>query len=293
MAGILDADLVVVTGKGGVGKSTVAAALALAAAHAGRRTVLAEVGGRNDTVRLLAGSGVDHVSITPREAMEEYLRTQLPRTVAELLSRSGTFAAFVEATPGMNELLTIGKVWELAAERRRTPGADPYDLVVLDAPASGHGLALLGAPRTFSEAARVGPIHRQAGIISATLGDPRATAVVAVTLPEEMPVNETLELRAALRERMGLDLSLVVANGVVADRFGTAEAQVLGALGAPVQSPVGAALWAHGRARGQRGQLRRLRAGLDAPPVRLPFRYAAEIGPQDAAAMAELLGARL
>ncbi len=271
MPDLLDRDLVVVTGKGGVGKSTVAAALGVAAARRGLRVVVVEVGARSDTLRLLQGSAVDHVSVTPRDAMEEYLQDQLPRAVAELLSRSGTFSAFVEATPGMNELLTIGKVWELAAPRRRLPGAQPYDVVVLDAPASGHGLALLGAPRTFSDAARVGPIHRQAGLIGATLGDPSLTAVVAVALPEETPVNETLELRLALRERMGLELALVVVNGVAADRFDGGEAAELAALGAPAGSPVAAALWAHARARGQRGQMRRLRAGLDHPPVRLPF----------------------
>jgi anion-transporting ArsA/GET3 family ATPase len=293
VSGVLERDLVVVTGKGGVGKTTVAAAIALAGAAEGRRVVLAEVGGRRDAVRLLAGSAVDHVSITPRDAMEEYLRTQLPRAVAELLSHSGTFAAFVEATPGMNELLTIGKVWELAAERRRTPGAAPYDLVVLDAPASGHGLALLSAPRTFSQAARVGPIHRQAGIIAATLADPGLTAVVAVTLPEEMPVNETLELRAALRERTGLDLSLVVANGIAVDRFSAAEAAELETVAAATDSPVAAALWAHAQARGQRNQLRRLRAGLDEAPARLALVPTAEIGPGDVATMAGELGGRL
>jgi anion-transporting ArsA/GET3 family ATPase len=282
---LLDRDLVVVTGKGGVGKSTVAAALALAASRRGLRTVLAEVGGRVDAARLVEAHGVDAVSITPRDAMEEYLHVQLPRAAGELLARSGTFAAFVEATPGMNELLTIGKVWELAADRRRTPGADPYDVVILDAPASGHGLALLGAPQTFSEAARVGPIHRQAGLIAATLADPAQTAVVAVTLAEEMPVNETLELRAALVERMGLDVSLVVANGIAPDRLTADEAAELAALGAPSGTPVAAALWAHDRARSQRAQLRRLRSGLDARPVRLPFAF----GEPDPAALAELL----
>jgi anion-transporting ArsA/GET3 family ATPase len=282
---LLDRELLVVTGKGGVGKSTVAAALAVAAARRGLRAVVAEVAGRRDAAALLGAAAVDHVSVSPREAMEEYLRDQLPRAVAELLSHSGTFTAFVEATPGMNELLTIGKVWELTAERRRIPGADPYDLVILDAPASGHGLALLGAPRTFSEAARIGPIHRQAGMIHETLSDPARTALVAVTLLEETPVNETLELRAALAERMGLDLSLVVANGVVADRLTAAEAGELEALGAPPDSPVGAALWAHERALGQRRQLRRLRGGLDAAPVRLPFVFATAL---DAAAVADL-----
>ena len=261
----------VVTGKGGVGKSTVAAALALAATRRGQRTIVAEVAGRADTVRMLAGTGVEQISITPGEAKDQYLHDQLPGPLAELLSRSGTFAAFVEATPGMAELLTIGKVWELIAGHRRDPEADHYDLVVLDAPASGHGLALLGAPRTFADAARVGPIHRQAGTIHGVLSDPARTAAVAVTLPEEMPVNETLELRSALRERMGLDLSLVVANGIAPDRFTRDEAAALEALDEPADSPVGAALWAHRRGHAHANQLRRLRAGLDAAPVKVPF----------------------
>jgi anion-transporting ArsA/GET3 family ATPase len=287
---LLDRDLVVVTGKGGVGKSTVAAALGVVAARRGLRVAVAEVGGRADTARLLAGRDVDHVTITPREAVEEYLHDQLPGPLAEVLGRSGTFSGFVEATPGMNELLTIGKVWELTTDPRRTPGAGPYDLVVLDAPASGHGLALLGAPRTFSEAARLGPIHRQAGIIHATLSDPTRTAVVVVTLAEEMPVSETLELRGALLGRMGLGLSLVIANGIAPDRFSAAQAAELERLGEPPGSPVGAALWAHGRAREQRNQLRRLRSRLDAPPLRVPLSFAA--GP-DADEIADLLQAAL
>lgn len=269
------ARLLVVTGKGGVGKSTIAAALGIAAARRGRHVVVVEVAGRSDTARLLADSGVEQLSITPREAMEEYLHDQLPSPLAALLGSSGTFSAFVDATPGMHELLTIGKVWELSGDARRRSDDEPYDLVVLDAPASGHGLALLGAPRTFSEAARVGPIHRQAGTIHATLTDPSRTAVVAVTLLEEMPVNETLELRDALRERMGLSLSLVVANGVLPDRLSDGDAERLSALGADHDSPVGAALWGHRRAVAQREQLRRLRDGLDMDALEIPLFFAA------------------
>jgi Mrp family chromosome partitioning ATPase len=284
--GLLDRRLLVVTGKGGVGKTTVAAALGILAARRGARTIVAEVGGRGDAARLLAGSGVQHLSISPQAAMEEYLRDQLPsRTVAATLARSGMFSAFVSATPGMHELLSIGKVWELTQDERRSPGEAPYDLVVLDAPSSGHGLAMLSAPRTFSEAARVGPIHRQAGIIDATLADGAHTAVIAVALAEEMPVNETLELRRALVQRLGRDLDAVVANGLVPDRFTTEQARALEADGSPAAR---AALWAHRRARAQRGQLRRLRAGLAAPPVRLPFVFAPELGP---ATVGELAGA--
>ena len=288
----LDRELVVVTGKGGVGKSTVAAAIATIAARRGLRTIVAEVGARRDVEPLLddaAPTHPDHISITPHAAMEEYLADQVPRPLAELLSRSGTFSAFVEATPGMRELLSIGKAWELSEKRRRTPGGAPYDVVVLDAPASGHGVAMLAAPRTFSEAARVGPIHRQGAQIHATLSDPRRTAVVAVVTPEEMPVNETLELRAALKERMGMEISLVVANGVVPDRFSADEALSLEAAATEPEGPVRAALWSHARARAQRGQLRRLRTGLDERPVRLPFLFAPELGPDEVGELADLL----
>jgi anion-transporting ArsA/GET3 family ATPase len=172
---LLAADLVVVTGKGGAGKTTVAGALGLAAAALGRRVVVAEVAARDELSRALGGQatgpfvervladGLHHVSIDPQHAMEEYLVDQLPaRALADVLVRSRLFTYLAAATPGLRELLTMGKVWELAQPERRTPGAAPYDLVVLDAPATGHGLALLDAPRTFADAARVGPIARQA-----------------------------------------------------------------------------------------------------------------------------------
>jgi hypothetical protein len=107
--------------------------------------------------------------------------------------------------------------------------------------------------------------------------------------PEEMPVNETLELRGALKERMGVDISLVVANGVAPDRFSTTEARALEAAAVDAEGPVRAALWSHARAQAQRGQLRRLRAGLDERPVRLPFLFAPELGPDELGALADLL----
>ena len=189
-AGLLRKPLVVVTGKGGVGKSTVAAALGLAAARRGLRTIIAEVARRDDVSRVLGGTGVHedelapglhHISIDPEEAMEEYLVDQLPtRALADVLLSSRGFSYFAAATPGLRELLTVGKVWELAQEDRRTPGAAPYDLVILDAPATGHGVAVLSAPRTFADAALMGRIARQGRIIDAMLSDPAQTGVVAV-----------------------------------------------------------------------------------------------------------------
>jgi hypothetical protein len=145
-----------------VGKSTVAGALGLAALRRGRRAIVAEVHRRSDVEHAVTSRGVDHISIDPQEAMEEYLADQLPvRALADLLVSSRAFAYLAAATPGMRELLTAGKVWELAQDHRRTPGAEPYDTVVVDAPATGHGVAVLVSPRTFAEAARVGPIARQ------------------------------------------------------------------------------------------------------------------------------------
>src|SRR3954468_7111410 len=265
------ARLLYVSGKGGVGKSTVAAALGLAAARRDLRTVVAEVHRRTDVEHAVLAAGADHVSIDPEEGMEEYLVDQLPvRALADVLTGSRAFLYLAAATPGLRELLTAGKVWELAQDKRRTPGAQPYDLVVVDAPATGHGIAVLAAPRTFATAARVGPIARQGGIIDQMLSDPAQTAVVAVTTPEELPVNETLALRDALREQVGLDLALVVVNGVRPDRFTEAEAKALRAVdGAPGR----VALAAHAHARAQRAQVARLRRGLvgEVPMLRVPY----------------------
>jgi anion-transporting ArsA/GET3 family ATPase len=293
--------LVVVTGKGGVGKTTVAAALGLAAARRGLRTIVAEVAARDDVSRALGGSGahedeladgLHHISIDPQAAMEEYLGDQLPaRPLADLLASSSIFTYFAAATPGLRELLTVGKVWELAQDTRRTPGGRPYDLVVLDAPATGHGVAILTAPRTFAQAARVGRIARQGRTIDEMLSDPARTGVVAVARPEEMPVNETLALERSLRERAGLPVDLVVANGVLPGRFTAGEERAVAALGAE-HAPVAAALAAHARHRTQQAQLVRLRRGAAAPVVTLPFVFEPELGARALTALSRLLEER-
>jgi anion-transporting ArsA/GET3 family ATPase len=233
---------------------------------------VAEVAARNDVTRAFEGRrqpghygedelapGLNHISIDPEDALTEYLHEQLPAPLAEVLANSRMFGVFMAATPGMRELLSIGKVWELAQRARRTPGTKPYDLVILDAPATGHGVAILEAPRTFAGAARVGTVARQGRTIHAMLADPARTGVIAVATPEEMPVNETLALRRALRERMGLDLERVVVNGVEHSRFSADEAGRL----AGDSEPVRAARWHHARARAHHNQLNRLRRGLD------------------------------
>jgi anion-transporting ATPase len=279
---LLERRLLVVTGKGGVGKTTVAAALGLVAARAGKRTIVAEVARRGDVAsvfdregsqpfeEVLLAPNLFHISIDPQDALEEYLRDQLPSgAVAQLLIRSRIFAMVAAATPGMRELLTVGKLWELAQLDRRTPGAAAYDLVVVDAPATGHGIAVLSAPRTFAAAAGGGPVARQGRIIDAMLSDPEQIAVLAVAKAEELAVAETGALRASLQERMGLPLERVVANMLDPDRFSPREATRLQSqAGHPA---VARALRGHQRALRQRAQLARLRKLTGRAPAHLPL----------------------
>lgn len=295
-------------GKGGTGKSTVAAALGLAAARRGKRVLLCEVAGQQRVQRELTGElpgdpyeetelapGLWGVSVDPESALEEYLRSQLPsRALFEILSRSRVFQYLVAAAPGSRELLTVGKIWETAQmDRPWTEAEGRYDLVVVDAPATGHGLALLASARTFKDIARVGRIQRQAGRIDTFLRDPETTAVMAVALPEEMPVSETLELEAALKERIGLDLSMIVVNGLYPERFSAADRDRLEAAAAGPASPavlevIGAAISEHGRAGAQRDQLQRLEEGGH-QAVTLPHVFAPELGRADIEALSELL----
>ncbi len=299
MSALLDHRLLVVTGKGGVGKTTVAAALGLVAARAGKRTIVAEVARRGDVASAFDRAGAEpfeeielapglfHISIDPQDALEEYLRDQLPRgPIADILARSRVFGLLAAATPGMRELLTVGKLWELAQLERRTPGADAYDLVVVDAPATGHGVAVLTAPRTFAAAAGSGPVARQGTKIDATLSDPSQTAVIAVAKAEELAVTETGELRASLRASLGLELQRVVVNALDADRFDADEAS---RLEPHVEHPaVARALHGHRRALRQRAQVARLAELCDQEPARLTLhpggadlhRLADELAPQ-------------
>jgi anion-transporting ArsA/GET3 family ATPase len=276
----------------------VAAAVGLVAARRGLRTIVAEVAARDDVTRAFAGRardaygekelapGLHHISIDPQDALVEYLHEQLPQPLAEILAGSRTFTVFAAAAPGMRELLSIGKVWELAQDARRTPGGEPYDLVILDAPATGHGVAILEAPRTFAGAARVGTVERQGRTIHAMLSDPARTGVIAVATPEEMPVNETLALRSSLRESMGLDLARVVVNGIEHSRFSAAEAATL--LGD--SEPIRAARWHHARARAHHNQLNRLRRGIDGVPcTTLPLLHVPELDPANLAVLADRL----
>jgi anion-transporting ArsA/GET3 family ATPase len=297
----LDRRLVVVTGKGGVGKTTVAAAIGIAAARAGKRTAICEVAEQERITRSFGRApagftetevapGLFAFSVNPEEAKEEWLRRQLHSgALSSLLGSSRIFQYVTAAAPGLAELVTIGKVWEIAQLERRTRGALPYDLTIVDAPATGGGMAMLGAPRTYGDIAKVGPVSRHAFAIDAFIRDPASTAVIAVALPEEMPVNETIDLESRLDDELGIALSHVFVNGVLPRRFSAADVRAIEALdGASpaAREALSAAVAAAQRTRSQQSQVARLRRGARAPVSTLPFVLRPELEREDLDALA-------
>ncbi|MCP9490647.1 MAG: hypothetical protein MSC31_12325 [Solirubrobacteraceae bacterium MAG38_C4-C5] len=320
--------LLVVTGKGGTGKSTVAAALGVVAAREGRRTIVAEVAQRTDVPGSLGAAagepfaetplrdGLWHISIDPADALREYLHDQLPSdTLARMLGGSRSFALLASATPGLAELLSMGKVWELAQAQRRTRASQPYDLVILDAPATGHGLATLAAPSAFARAAAAGPVARQGRLIHDWLTDPRNTGVLAVARAEALPVAETIALAGDLRAQLGLELEALVVNGLSPPRFGreeegrlrkalaaregsaaagaTHESGAAHESGNPVAFALELALADLAVARGERRQVERLRRAVGLTPLRLPFAVKEESGEVDPGVLADALSRTL
>ena len=306
MPEMLEKRLLFVTGKGGVGKSTVAASLGLAAAARGKRTIVCEIGSQEHTSRLFNRAQVGFhevqlednlwtISIDPDESMREYVLLQLKvRAMRDLLFRSRVFSYLTAATPGLKELVTIGKIWELSQLDRKVRKGRKYDLVIVDAPATGHGIGFLQTPRTFANIARVGPIHAQARELDRFITDHRSTGVAIVALPEEMPVNETAALEQELREEIGVSVDRVYMNALYPERFSNEEAERLEehrpqATGA-VREALRAAVSEHRRARSQRAQLARLRRRVSTPVKTLPFIFQPELGVEDARELAARLG---
>ena len=285
--------LVFVTGKGGVGKTTVAAAIGLAGAEAGRKTVIAEVSEQERVTGMFGkpaagyhetevAQNLSAFSLNPEDAKEEWLRDQLRSgRLAGMLNNSRIFSYLTAAAPGLDELVTLGKIWELAQMERRNKRDSAYETCVVDAPASGHGVAMLRSPRTYADIAKVGPVARHATFFDRYIRDGRSTAVIAVALAEEMPVNETIELEGRLRDEVGVKLAAVIVNAVLPERYSGAEAEQLEKLngqgGPATREAVATALAAHARAKEQRSQVARLKRELDAPVVTLPFLLTPEV----------------
>ena len=213
--------VVIVAGKGGVGKTTVTAALATAAVRTGASVLIIEVEGKSGLATCLgcppleyeeqvAPTGVRARTLTPDQALLEYLEERGLRRVSKRLVRSGALDVVATAVPGMKDILVLGKVKQL--ER-----ADVADLVIIDAPAAGHAITFLLSARGLLDAVRVGPVRKQAEEVSELLSDPARCQVMLVTLPEETPVNELVDTAFALEDRVGVKLGPIVVNAVPGD----------------------------------------------------------------------------
>lgn len=268
MASLLQRNLIVVTGKGGTGKTTIAAAIGLLAARHGRRTVIVDTVGDGGRLRRLFAAdgqllapGLSLLTIEPEAALAEWMQTLGGRLPTALLTSRSSFQYFAAAAPGARELVTLLKVASVA-------GGRDAPLVVLDAPATGHALAMLDSPRTFAAIARVGPIATEAERVRELLRDRRRSGYLAVCAASEMAVTETLELADGLRERIEVEIDAVVVNATVSRRFTGAElgriADVSGD-GARagqrrvLEAALAAARSAHARSRRQQNQIARLR----------------------------------
>ena len=312
-ADLLDRRLLFVTGKGGVGKTTTAAALALLAADRGKRTLVCELDAKGNLAAFLecgptafapreVSPQLFAMSMDPEESLKEYLSLQLR---LPFLGRIGPIARIFEyvatAAPGVREILTIGKVaWEVR-ERH-------WDLIVVDAVASGHIVGQLTAAQSINELVSVGLIRQQTDWMVDILGDPAQTGLIITATPEEMPVNETLELAARLNAETNVDLAAVVVNRVLPELFGRREEEMFDALNVParrhaigaevdgnVDNLMEAASLAVALRRSSAEHLERLRADLDhsVPMLYVPYLFLRSHGMRATRMVAQALGAEL
>ncbi|HET6793858.1 MAG TPA: ArsA-related P-loop ATPase [Acidimicrobiales bacterium] len=317
------ARVLIVAGKGGVGKTTVTAAVATMAARAGLRTLIVEIEGKSGLPAMfgrrqpldyaeveLAPAGPDRAEVlartlTPDDALLDYLVDHGLKRVSKRLVSSGALDVVATAVPGLRDILVLGKVKSL----EKSAAAD---LIVLDAPAAGHAVTFLTSAKGLLDAFRVGPIRTQAQEVVSLLSDSRRSQVLLVTLPEETPVNEVVETAYKLEDLVGISLTPLVVNGVYPRVEGLAEAveSATGGSGAgtggseartgpePAKDGsadgdddpgVAAGRFRLARERLQADQIERLAEALPLPQLRLPYLFTTEIGPAEVEQLAEAL----
>lgn len=290
-------------GKGGVGKTTVSAALARAAALAGLSTLIVEVEGKSglstlfgqpsfdyDEVILSPGGGptgaadVRARTLTPDDALIEYLEDHGMNRISKRLASSGALDMVATAAPGIKDILILGKVKSLERDIRPDKHAD---LIVLDAPAAGHAISFLRSPRGLLDAVAVGPIHAQASDVLEMITDPQRCQVMLVTLPEETPVNELIETAYSIEDEIGISLGPVFVNGLYPDIEGIdAEpheaAERAGAFlhAGEADALRAAADFRRHRMALQAEQVERLGELLPLPQIKLPYLFTADLGPE-------------
>jgi anion-transporting ArsA/GET3 family ATPase len=268
---LTDAHVVIVAGKGGVGKTTVTAVLARAAADRGLRVLVVELDGKPALAKLI-GDDAGYLALTPAAALAEYLDTHGLGRVAKRLATSGVIDVVATAAPGIDDIVVLGKIKQLEQ-------SGDFDLVVVDGPAAGHAITFLMAPVNLLKLVRGGPIRSQAIEVSELLTDPARSQVVLVTLPETTPVNEVLETAEALRHQGSLRLGPVVVNAFD-------EGEDLLAERAPEESSLRAAAeFRNARRELHRREANRLSDTLNCPQIRLPLVASAAI---DHAAIGQL-----
>ena len=295
---LLDRRLLIIAGKGGVGKTTIACALGLVAAQAGKRTLLAEVDGAGRAAWLLgiepapvgeakeARPSLSVMSVDGSASLAEYLEIIVPvKRVLQAVLSSRIYQYFVAAAPGLKELMTIGKIWYEA--ERSDDGRRRWDLVIFDAPATGHSLQYLRMPHAAHEAFGAGLVGRESQRIVDLLTDPRRTAISLVTTAEEMPVNETLEMHRQIRGDLHVPLGVLFVNRVHHCDFVASDvdgaAMRLEDLPDSLQRTIAEEAVSRGREEAgwsaiNRTYLDQLRQQIDMPLVEIPFAFTEEFG---------------
>ena len=291
--------LVIVAGKGGVGKTTVTAAMAVAASRAGRSVLVVEVEGKtglatmfaspelgyDDQVLRAASEGARGAivgrAISADQALVDYLHDHGLRRLSGRLARTGVLDVVATAAPGIDDILVLGKVKQLERSGR-------HDLIILDAPAAGHAITFLQSARGLLDAVSAGPINSQARDVQALLTDPSRCQVILVTLPEETPVNELVETAYQLEDRVGVSLGPVVVNGCYpalaglgGDLAGAARASGAEVPAAELAQLRAAADFRLARTELQAEQIARLAERLPLPQLHLPLLFTSAIGPAD------------